>query len=274
MAAYRPVSRKAEATALFDLKSTSLPVLALLLRTVDLDALTAQMQQRYGDSPGLFEHEPLCIDLAGLRELDEAPAPDFVRLLALLRGLGFNPVAVRGGLPLHMAAGLAAGLAEAPDAAGPSPAPEASAAPAAVPQADNSSLPASAAPALPPTEVAPAGPAPSALGGTLIIDRPVRSGQRIYARGGDLIVLGMVNAGAEVVADGSVHVYAPLRGRAVAGVLGDTRARVFSTCMQAQLISIAGLWKTAEDGWPAGLQGQPAQARLEGERLVLEVIKG
>jgi septum formation inhibitor MinC len=74
---------------------------------------------------------------------------------------------------------------------------------------------------------------------TLVIDRPLRSGQQVYARGGDLVVMAAVNFGAEVIADGHIHVYAPLRGRAIAGARGNTAARIFSTCMEPQLVAIA-----------------------------------
>ena len=119
-----------------------------------------------------------------------------------------------------------------------------------------SPAPASAAPV--------AVPAPAAVP-TLIIDRPMRSGQQAYARGGDLVVLAAVNAGAEVIADGSIHIYAPLRGRALAGAGGDTGARIFTTCFEAELVSIAGVYRTFEAGIPDRLAARPAQVRLTGQ---------
>jgi septum site-determining protein MinC len=114
-------------------------------------------------------------------------------------------------------------------------------------------------------------PAPAAA--TLIIERPLRSGQQVYARGGDLVVLGVVNFGAEVIADGSIHVYAPLRGRAIAGARGNVAARIFSTCMQPQLIAIAGTYRTVETALPDDVHGRPAQVRLEGESIVVEPLE-
>jgi septum site-determining protein MinC len=105
------------------------------------------------------------------------------------------------------------------------------------------------------------------------VDKPLRSGQQVYARGGDLVVLAVVNFGAEVIADGSIHVYAPLRGRAVAGAKGDTTARIFSTCMEPQLISIAGTYRTTDTALPADVHGKAAQVRLDGEKLVVEALK-
>ncbi|HTH41419.1 MAG TPA: septum site-determining protein MinC, partial [Rhodocyclaceae bacterium] len=99
---------------------------------------------------------------------------------------------------------------------------------------------------------------------TLIVDKPLRSGQRVYARGGDLILTAMVSTGAEVIADGSIHVYAPLRGRALAGAQGDEQARILTTCFEAELVSIAGVYRTFEQGLPEKLARQAVQIRLEG----------
>ena len=95
----------------------------------------------------------------------------------------------------------------------------------------------------------------------------------MYARGGDLIVLAVVSFGAEVIADGSIHVYAPLRGRAIAGARGNTAARIYATCLEAQLVAIAGTYRTAEIALPEDVRAKPAQVRLDGERLVVEALK-
>ncbi len=111
---------------------------------------------------------------------------------------------------------------------------------------------------------------------TLVIDKPLRSGQKIYARGADLVVLAMVNMGAEVVADGNIHVYAPLRGKAMAGASGNTQARIFSLCLEPELISIAGVYRTSENPLPQDIQGLPAQVRLSTdgqEKLIFEALK-
>jgi septum site-determining protein MinC len=106
----------------------------------------------------------------------------------------------------------------------------------------------------------------------MIIDKPLRSGQRVYAKGADLVVLAVVSHGAEVIADGSIHVYAPLRGRALAGAMGDTGARIFATCMEPQLLSIAGIYRTTETELPASVLGRPGQVRLDGEKLVVQPL--
>ncbi|MCG5073104.1 septum site-determining protein MinC [Paraburkholderia tagetis] len=107
---------------------------------------------------------------------------------------------------------------------------------------------------------------------TLVIDRPLRSGQRIYAKG-DLVVLGMVSNGAEVIAEGNIHIYAPLRGRALAGVHGNHDARIFCTSLEAELISIAGIYRTAEVPLAEEVKGKPAQIRLDEERLLIEPLR-
>jgi len=113
---------------------------------------------------------------------------------------------------------------------------------------------------------------PAASVPTLVIDKPVRSGQQIYARGGDLVVLAIVNFGAEVIADGSIHVYAPLRGRAMAGARGDATARIYTTCLEPQLVSIAGMYRTTDNELPENVRGKAAQVRLEGEKLIFEPL--
>ena len=101
----------------------------------------------------------------------------------------------------------------------------------------------------------------------MIIDTPVRGGQRIYARGTDLIITAVVNAGAEVIADGSIHVYAPLRGRALAGASGNTSARIFAMSLEAELVSIAGIYRTFENGYPKLAANTPLQIKLNGDRI-------
>jgi len=232
----------------FDLKSTSWTLPALRLQTADVAELAAALEQRFGASPGLFDGDPVVIDLTPLRDAD-API-DFAPLLDRLRVHRLWPVAVQGGSSAQTEAARAAGLVEALDAAPP----------------------AEPAPALSePVAVEHPSPAPAGPGRTtLVVDKPLRSGQRVYARGGDLVLLAMVSFGAEVIADGHIHVYAPLRGRAMAGARGDGSARIFSTCMEPQLVSVAGMYRTTENPLPPEVLGQAAQVRLEGERLLIE----
>ncbi len=238
--------------AVFDLKSASLTLVALLLRTTDLSLLAQELQTRFADTPGLFDRDPLVIDLAAVAGAEEPL--DMPALVELLQRYKLQPIAVKGGSATQMEAAQAAGLVDAPQD-GPAPAPRVVEVPAPSPA---------------PEPVVVQAPAASP---TLIVDKPLRSGQQVYARGGDLVVLAVVNFGAEVIADGSIHVYAPLRGRAVAGAKGDTSARIFSTCMEPQLVSIAGTYRTTDTALPADVHGKPAQVRLDGEKLVVEALK-
>ena len=237
----------------FEIKSANLPLVALLLRSADLPRLTRELAQRFKDIPNFFEQDPLVIDLSPLAGSADADTPiDFLALMQLLRQHQLQPLAVKGGSATHMADALAAGLAAASDA---------QVLQARVPN------PSTAPPAVsaPPEVIAPLG--------ALIVDRPLRSGQQVYARGRDLVVLAMVNPGAEVIADGSIHVYAPLRGKAIAGARGNADARIFSLALDAELLSIAGVYRTSDTPLPTEVQGKPAQVRLtandDGDKLVI-----
>jgi len=247
----------ANASALFDLKSASLTLVAFVLKTGNIQALGQAMAERFGDTPDFFSRDPVVIDLTHLASLDAVV--NFDALITLLTGFKLNPVAVRGGTVKQMAAALDAGLGEAPDSHN-GPARVETVVQTVVQEVVKEVI------REVPIEVPVSMP-------TMVIDKPLRSGQQIYAKGGDLIVMAVVNHGAEVIADGSIHVYAPLRGKAIAGAKGDHSARIFSTCMEPELLSIAGTYRTTENPLPANVRGKPAQIRLEGERLVFDPIQ-
>ena len=248
---------KANAASLFELKSATLTLVAVLLKTTDLALLAQELTARFGDATTAFDHEPVAIDLSQVR--GAAEPIDFAALISLLRAHGMEPMAAKAGSRAQMEAALAAGLMEAhhrergPKGADAAATPEAVAEPVAAPEA-----PADAPPAL--------------ARATMVIDRPLRSGQQVYAKGCDLIVLAVVSFGAEVIADGNIHVYAPLRGKAIAGARGNIEARIFSTCLEAQLVAIAGIYRTAEVSLPANVLGKPATIRLDGKKLVIDPI--
>lgn len=246
------------ASNLFDFKSASLTLEAFLLKTGNLAALDAALTERFGGTPDLFDGEPVVIDLTHLASLDVQV--NFSALVALLTRFKLKPVAFRGGSPAQAVAARAAGLAEAPDSI---------AAPARVETVVQEVIKEVVREV--PVEVRVEVPAASGAP-TMIVDKPLRSGQQVYAKGCDLIVTAVVNHGAEVIADGSIHVYAPLRGKAIAGAKGNTQARIFSTCMEPELLSIAGTYRTTENPLPANVKGKPAQIRLEGDRLVFDPI--
>jgi septum site-determining protein MinC len=253
--------------ASFEIKSANLPLVALLLKTADLQVLAQDLAQRFGEIPDFFDNDPLVVDLTPLnaaakRNAEPAAAIDFEALLRLLASYKIKAIALRGGTPEHMAAGLACGLLPAPDARV-----VASASPAA--EQVPAQAPVSAAPAAVPIP-------PEAPLGAMVISRPLRSGQQVYARGRDLVVMAMVNAGAEVIADGHIHVYAPLRGKAMAGARGNTEARIFALSLEAELISIAGIYRTSDVALPANVRGKPAMVHLQsstdGDKLVMEAL--
>ena len=122
-----------------------------------------------------------------------------------------------------------------------------------------------------PETAPPAAPLPPPEPAFLLVDQPVRSGQSIVFPGGDVTVIGSVSSGAEIMAGGSIHVYGALRGRAIAGMVGNNRARVFCRRMEAELVAIDGLYRTADDMDPA-LRGRPVQAWLEGDAVVVAAL--
>jgi septum site-determining protein MinC len=237
-------------TARLELKSAALTLMAVVLKTTDLDALADELAQRVDVMPGLFDDEPVAVDLACVR--DDERALDFDALLALLRRYRMRPVAVRGGNVAQRAAAQEAGLLEAPEGARPPPR---EIAPPPPPEVIERFVEVQLAP-LPP----------------LVIDKPLRSGQQVYARDRDLIVLALVSFGAEVMADGHIHVYAPLRGRAHAGAAGNTEARIFCHRLEAQVLAIAGVYRTMDGPLPEGVAGRAAMARLAGDTLAIEPL--
>lgn len=250
------MARKPDTSAI-ELKSATLEAMRALLRSADTAELTAALDARLGGMPGFFSGEPVVIDCG---ELPAGSTPDLAALRDALGRHALTAVAVQTADETTADNARLLGLAVlAADSPAPRPLP---AEPAPEPVVEPAPVVAAAPPPTPEPvrETAPA-PQPSTRR-TEIIDKPLRSGQRVYARG-DLVVLAMVSAGAEVIADGHIHIYAPLRGRALAGATGDAEARIFTTCFEAELVSIAGVYKTFEHSASSELLRRPAQVRLE-----------
>ncbi|QOY94646.1 septum site-determining protein MinC [Massilia sp. UMI-21] len=241
-----------------EIKISTVVAISTILRSADPATIDAALHQMTGGVADFFEDEFAVIDIAAIAH--EAAAIDWSALVALLKKYRLNAVAVRGAGPDMVEAIRAHGLSLDDGSSGlrasDREAPVAAAVPAAAPVTTPAPEPAPVA--------APAPPAPVAA---MVIDTPVRAGQRIYARGCDLIITAVVNNGAEIIADGSIHVYAPLNGRALAGASGNPDARIFALSMQPELVSIAGVYRTFDDGFPNDLSRQPAQIRLVGDRL-------
>jgi septum site-determining protein MinC len=249
-------------------KGTSLKIIQTQLRTVDPAVLHGALAELTGNSPDFFENELALLDFSNAKNLPDHI--DWAALSKLLRDSGLCAIATCG-LPEALANSAAAAGLPAVSADSLSRTPRAKPAEAPPPVVEV------APPAAPAPEAAPAPvaapvvmePAPR----TVILDKPLRSGQRFYARGCDLVVTAMISAGAEVIADGNIHVYAPLRGRALAGAGGDKTARIFTTSMEAELVSVAGIYRTFESGVPDELSRQPTTVSLveDGDQLRLNV---
>jgi septum site-determining protein MinC len=246
---------KQNAGRALEAKIASVVALTLILHDSNLEQIQAQLHHIASGQKDYFDNDLAVIELD--IEVEAAEAMDWQALLALLRDWSLNPVAVRHApASLHerlRTFGLSLDeIAARPDAAAePAPVTPVPAAKAA--EATFNSGAAASKPCM-------------------MVDTPVRGGQRIYARGADLVVTAIVNPGAELIADGSIHVYAPLRGRALAGAAGETGARIFALEMTPELVSIAGIYRTFEDGPPPGVGKAPAEVRLDGDRLELRAI--
>lgn len=231
-----------------EIKISTVVAVSAILNETNPAALDKALKEMTGGTPDFFEDEFAIIDVGGLDA--ETASIDWTKLVALFKKYRLNTVAVRNAAPEYHAGITAHGLSIDSMVVR---APEPEAVPAPTP------APAPAAPA----PVAQAAPAAT----TVFVDTPIRAGQRIYARGADLVIMAAVNNGAEVIADGSIHVYAPLRGRALAGASGNTEARIITTSLEAELVSIAGVYRTFENALPAELSQQQVQIRLDGDRI-------
>ena len=253
-----------------EFKGFETPALRAVLREASASALRETLERMCQQQPDFFGWQPVVIDLARLG--DDSENLDWPAILAAFRSAQLHPVAVCGTPESFRdrADALCLGLVDLADsvphlsrAPGDAPAPQ-SAEPSSAPSA--SSSPASR-PAAPPPDQS---PQPAQLPelpllDAMIIDRPIRSGQQIYARDRDLIVMAVVSPGAEVIADGNVHVYGSLAGRAIAGARGRRDARIFTLDLRAEIVAVAGLYKTFEEGVPENLRGKPVQIALGAE---------
>jgi septum site-determining protein MinC len=255
-----------------EIKISTVVAISTILYSADPLAIDAALKQMTGGVSDFFEDEFAVIDVTTIAE--SVPPIQWQQLIDVLKKYRLNAVAVRGASAAMGDAIRAAGLSLDDGVSGIKPREESeapaalTAAPAPIP-----APPTIASPAVPVSASATSGAIAAGAAtavvtpGTMIIDTPVRAGQRVYARGCDLIITAAVNNGAEVIADGSIHVYAALNGRALAGASGNAEARIFALSMQPELVSIAGVYRTFDDGFPPQLARQPAQIRLAGDRI-------
>jgi len=251
-----------------EIKGAAFTLTVIRILSGDLEDVARDLRKKIATGPKFFANTPVILDLEYVRDI--RPDLDFSALVRLLKDLALVPVGVRHATPGQQEAATEAGLAivkgggirklpDAPEQSGvlnakskEPPKPEGPRARAPKPQ-DTRKSSASAARAK-------------------TVSRPVRSGQQIYAENGDLVVLGAVNAGAEVVADGDVHIYGPLRGRAVAGAQGDRQARIYCQSLSAELVAIAGCYQVLDESVPREVCGKATQIYLDGEKLRFEPL--
>lgn len=267
-----PPSQKTH--SLMEFKGTTLPVVVVTLRTLQADELARAAEELFGDDP-FFDGEAAVLELS---QVDDQPRADWRALKQVLHAHGVNIIGVHGGSEQLRFNAAAAGLPTytIPERPARTAGATGELAPSGPPRTAEPAPPEARAaePVVVPTEVPMAPPVQP----TVFIDRPLRSGQQVYARGSHLVILGAVNAGAEVIADGSIHIYAPLRGRALAGAAGATGVRIFCTRFDAELVSIAGLYRTFDGGVPDDLAGKAVQVRWapgadgETDKLIVEAL--
>jgi septum site-determining protein MinC len=241
----------------YEIKSADLSLVALLLKTTDIAKVSLALKQQMAESPGFFDQDPVIIDVSALA-LPQGELLNLIDLNEVLRQNGLIPVGIKGAHPALLAFAKGLGLVDGSDAR----------------------VRRSVAIAEPQAQVSTESKEPrrsEMAQSALVIDKPLRSGQQVYAKGRDLIVLAMVNAGAEVIADGHIHVYGALRGKAIAGARGNTQAQIFAQVMAPELISIAGVYRTSENALPKDVLGKVAQVCLQsgpdGDKLLITALQ-
>ncbi|MBH3428843.1 septum site-determining protein MinC [Pseudomonas alkylphenolica] len=239
-----------DSAPVFQLKGSMLAITVLELAQNNLEGLDRQLAAKVAQAPNFFSNTPLVLALDKLPATEGAV--DLPGLMRICRHHGLRTLAIRANRIEDIAAAIAIDLPVLP----PSGARE---------------RPVEPEPEVRKPEPAPA-PAPvaepePAIKPTKIITTPVRGGQQIYAQGGDLVVVSSVSPGAELLADGNIHVYGAMRGRALAGIKGNTRARIFCQQLTAEMVSIAGQYKVSEDLRRDPLWGAGVQISLSGDVL-------
>lgn len=257
-------------TAALEFKSATLYALRAVLHSDDTATIIAALKQRMADAGSFFAGESVVIDASALEtapnwdELLEAFSEQKLPVIGVVATSEIAQTALEHGLANVELSSATQKTTSAPKAAVEVAEPVEK--PTPVPKA-NTGAAESTQPATP-AQLAPA-PASSP---TMVIEGPLRSGQRVYARDADLVVMGVVSQGAEVIADGNIHVYGPLRGKAMAGARGDSQARIFTTSLDAELVAVAGVYRVIDSALPSTLGKKPAMVFLKDQALRLEPL--
>ncbi len=234
-----------------EFKSTTINVPTLILSSPNLTEIEALLKQKIAQAPEFFRHSPLILDLQALS--DHQQELDCSETIRLLRNLDFLPIGIRG-----------ANMAQKEEAATLN-----------IPVLSN--LPQSSAAAEPPPKppvektTAEKIDEPTKPIENMLINHPVRSGQQVYSKA-DLIVTATVSAGAEIIAEGNIHVYGSLRGKALAGASGNSNCHIFCSDLQAELISIAGTYQVSDEISDTA-KNTPVQISLKEQSLVINPLK-
>lgn len=239
----------------FKIKNANIQWFILHIHTTDMEKMKTELTARMTQAADFFINTPLVLGLTPIA--NSADTFDLNELITFMRSQNMQAAGVVGGSPAQRDTAVAAGLRLFPDLEERRPN-----------NTENK-------PNAPAEELPSPVPVHSAnLKATIVIDKPVRAGQRIYAEGANLVVLAIVNAGAELIADGDIHVYAPLRGRAIAGAHGNPYARIFVQQMEAELLSIDGIFQNFENGIPEQIKNKALHIHLDGTRLIMDNLIG
>ena len=266
-----------------EFKSATLYAIRVVLQHPDTKELIKALKKRMADAGAFYENEPVVIDATRLDEvIDWAPLLEAFKKhklpvigvvaqddnLAQAQACGLTPVDLSAAPARHASdTQTAASVAEPVTASLPTPAASAEQTRPADPAKESAPTGAVAA------AMSPAPQAPESAGApTMVIKGPLRSGQRVYARNSDLIVMGVVSRGAEVIADGNIHIYGPLRGKAMAGARVDVAARIFTTGFDAELVAIAGIYRVIDTKVSAELHQKPVVIQLEKDALHINAL--
>jgi septum site-determining protein MinC len=234
-----------------ELKGGMFTLTVLHLQSPDETAIAEHLQEKVSQAPDFFRNVPIVIDLQAVKEIVNVPA--FPWLLMLLKNHGLIPVGLRNGSPEQEARAAAAGLA--------------------ILAAQRQESDPGRSPAQDVSGYSPCRPVENpneAVSKDMVVAHPIRSGQQVYAKGGDLVVLSQVSPGAELLADGDIHVYGALRGRALAGVKGNHQARIYCSSLEAELVSISGIYRVFEHS-DTSAKAKPTQVYLQDEQLIIQI---
>ena len=264
-----------------EFKSATLYAIRVVLQHPDTKDLIKALKKRMADAGAFYENEPVVIDATRLEEaIDWAPLLEAFKKhklpvigvvaqgenLVLAQACGLTPVDLSAAPARHASdTQTAASVAEPVTASLPTPAASADTI-----DADTTATATDPSGTTETTQTEPSSASTAAP--TMVIKGPLRSGQRVYARNSDLIVMGVVSRGAEVIADGNIHIYGPLRGKAMAGARGDIAARIFTTGFDAELVAIAGIYRVIDTKLSPELHQKPVVIQLEKDALLINAL--